>query len=149
MAPRVASALVLADAILRLFPIAAIGMFTGLPRRAAAICIAAVGGLFAAYAAATFRDIQTIERVLPQDDEYAFRPLLCRRGDLRGDLRPGSERRLSARLSSPHHPPARPVGISGRALPIATLIGVLLTLWLPSEWTNVPVLDMPSANRTR
>jgi hypothetical protein len=31
--------------------------------------------------------------------------------------------------------------LAGRALPIATLIGVLLTLWLPSEWTNVPVLD--------
>jgi hypothetical protein len=28
-----------------------------------------------------------------------------------------------------------------RALPIATLAGVLLTLWLPSPWSNVPVLN--------
>ncbi len=67
-----ASALILVAAILKLFPIAAIGMLTGLPRRAAAICISLVGGLFAVYAAATFRDIQTINRVLPQDDEYQY-----------------------------------------------------------------------------
>ena len=28
-----------------------------------------------------------------------------------------------------------------QALPIATLCGILLALWLPSPWSNVPVLD--------
>ena len=70
--PAVASALILLAAILKLFPIAAVGMLTGLPRRAAVLCTTSVVGLFTVYAAATFRDIQTIDRVLPQDDEYAY-----------------------------------------------------------------------------
>jgi pimeloyl-ACP methyl ester carboxylesterase len=32
-------------------------------------------------------------------------------------------------------------GAAARVLPIATLCGVLLTLWLPSEWDNVPVIN--------
>jgi len=47
-------------------------MFTGLARRAAALCAAAVGGVFAVYVAATYRDIQTIERVTPQLDSYSY-----------------------------------------------------------------------------
>ena len=30
---------------------------------------------------------------------------------------------------------------AGRALPIVTLSGILLALWLPSPWSNVPVLN--------
>ena len=70
--PPAASALILVAAVLKLFPIAAVGMLARLPRRAAVICVSLVVGLFAVYAAATFRDIQTIERVLPQGDEYAY-----------------------------------------------------------------------------
>jgi hypothetical protein len=70
--PQAASALILVAAILKLFPIAAIGMLTGLPRRSAAISVSLVGGLFAVYALATFHDIETIERVLPQDDNYQY-----------------------------------------------------------------------------
>jgi hypothetical protein len=70
--PPVASTLILVAAVLKLFPIAAIGMLAGLPRRTAVLCVATVGGLFAVYAAATFRDIQTIERILPQGVEYSY-----------------------------------------------------------------------------
>ena len=70
--PPVASMLILVAAVLKLFPIAAIGMLAGLPRRTAVLCVTTVGGLFAVYAAATFRDIQTIERILPQGVEYSY-----------------------------------------------------------------------------
>jgi hypothetical protein len=59
--PPTASALILFAAVLKLFPIAAVGMLARLPRRAAVICVSSVVGLFAVYAAATFRDIQTME----------------------------------------------------------------------------------------
>lgn len=188
--PPVASALILVAAILKLFPIAALGMFTGLPRRVATICITSVGGLFAVYAAATFRDIQTIDRVLPQDDQYAY-GLHVFGGWLGRIAGPGQvwdavlvvvtaaaaiafRRRLGNRLTSGR---ARDLDLfcagagiyvatfallrsadyrlvfllltipqllrwasAGRALPTVTLAGVLLTLWLPSEWTNVPIV---------
>jgi hypothetical protein len=70
--PAAASGLILLAAILKLFPIAAIGMFTGLARRAAALCVASVGAVYAVYVAATYRDLQTIERVTPQLDTYSY-----------------------------------------------------------------------------
>jgi hypothetical protein len=189
--PPVASALVLAAAILKLFPIAAIGMLAQLPRRTAAVCVASVAGLFAVYATATYRDIQTIERVLPQGDEYAyglhvFGGWLGRIGGsgrmwdvavvvltlgvafaLRRSLRSRLEIDPSRDLdlfwagagiyvatfalgrSSDYRlvfllltiPQLARWAAAGRMLPIATLGGVLLTLWLPSEWSNVPILD--------
>ena len=189
----VASALILLAAILKLFPIAAVGMFTGLPRRAAVTCITSVVGLFALYAAATFRDIQTIDRVLPQDDEYAFGLHIV--GGWLGRLAGSGHlwdaalivltavaaialrRRLGSRLAMD---PSRQLdffcagaGIyvatfalvrsadyrlvfvllaipqlvrwaaAGRGLALATLLGVMVTLWFPTEWgwTNVPLLD--------
>jgi Glycosyltransferase family 87 len=189
--PPAASALILVAAVLKLFPIAAIGMLARLPRRAAVICVASVAGLFAVYAAATFRDIQTIERVLPQGDEYAY-GLHIFGGWLGRILAPGRmwdvalvvlaiaaasalRRRLRKRLSTG---PARELDLfwagagiyvatyvlgrtsdyrlvfllltipqlarwasARQALPIATLCGILLTLWLPSPWSNVPVLN--------
>jgi hypothetical protein len=189
--PPVASALILSAAVLKLFPIAAVGMLARLPRRAAVICVSSVVGLFAVYAAATFRDIQTIERVLPQGDEYAYGlhifggwlerlvapgrmgdaalvvlaivAALAFRRRLRSYLSTGRSRELDllwagagiyvatyalgrtsdyrlvfllltvpqlARWASARH-----------ALPIVTLSGILLTLWLPSPWSNVPVLN--------
>jgi Glycosyltransferase family 87 len=189
--PAVASALILAAAVLKLFPIGAIGMLAGLPRRTAVICVASVGGLFAVYATATYRDIQTIERVLPQDDEYAYGihivggwlgrlaaptrlwdvglvvlglavALVLRRW-LRPRLTTAPTRELDlfwagagvyvvtyALVRSADYrlvfllltiPQLVRWASARRALPIATLSGVLLTLWLPSPWSNVPVVD--------
>ena len=189
--PPAASALILVAAVLKLFPIAAVGMLARLPRRAAVICVASVSGLFAVYAAATFRDIQTIERVLPQGDEYAY-GLHIFGGWLGRIVAPGRmwdvalivlaiaaaialRRRVSEHLSTA---PARELDLfwagagiyvatyvlgrtsdyrlvfllltipqlarwasARQALPIATLCGILLTLWLPSPWSNVPVLN--------
>jgi hypothetical protein len=189
--PPAASALVFCAAVLKLFPIAAVGMLAGLPRRAAVICVSSVVSLFAVYAAVTFRDIETIERVLPQGDEYAYGlhiiggwlgrlvapgrmwdgalvalaivAALTFRGKLRSAIRTGQSRELDlfwagagiyvatyalgrssdyrlvfllltvpqlARWTSARH-----------ALPIVTLLGILLTLWLPSPWSNVPGLN--------
>jgi hypothetical protein len=189
--PPVASALILVAAILKLFPIAAVGMLAQLPRRTAAICVASVGGLFAVYGVATFRDIQTIERVLPQGDEYAYGLHIFGAwlGRISGSgrvwdiavvglalalaialgrrVRQGLDTRPSRGLdllwagagiyiatfafvrSADYRlvfllltiPQLVRWGAAARVLPIATLCGVLLTLWLPSEWDNVPVIN--------
>lgn len=191
--PAVASALILLAAILKLFPIAAVGMLTGLPRRAAVLCTTSVVGLFTVYAAATFRDIQTIDRVLPQDDEYAYGLHIVGGwlGRLAGSGRVWDaalvaltavaalafRRSLGSRLAMR---PSRELdffcagaGIyvatfalvrsadyrlvflllaipqlvrwaaAGRGFALATLVGIVITLWFPTEWgwTNVPVLD--------
>ena len=70
--PPIAATLILTAGILKLYPIAAIGMLVLLPRRKALACVAAVAGLFAIYAAATLGDIRTIERVVPQDNYYSY-----------------------------------------------------------------------------
>jgi hypothetical protein len=189
--PPVASALILAAAVLKLFPIAAIGMLAGLPRRVAAVCMATVGGLFAIYAAVIFRDIQTIERVLPQSDEYAYglhifggwlgrvvgpgqvwdgalivltlSAAIALRRPLRNRLPTGQSRELDlfwagagiyvATFALGRSADYRLVFLlltipqlarwarGGRALSIATLGCVLLTLWLPSPWRNVPFVN--------
>lgn len=189
--PPVASALILVAAVLKLFPIAAIGMLARLPRREAVVSVASVGGLFGVYAAATFRDIQTIERVLPQGDEYAYglhifggwlgriashgrmwdlalillaiAIAIVLRGRVRTQLSAGPTRELDllwagagiyvATYVLGRSSDYRLVFLlltipqlviwtwSRRALPIVTLFGILLTLWLPSPWSNVPVLD--------
>ena len=189
--PPVASALILAAAVLKLFPIAAIGMLAGLPRRVAAASIAAVGGLFAVYVAATNDDIRTIERVLPQVNDYSYGINLLG-GWLDGIFGHGRawniavvvvalatavalRRALGTRLAPAA--PARELDLlwagagiyvatfalvrsydyrlvfllltipllarwaAARAvLPIATLCSLLLTLWLPRDWNNVPGL---------
>ena len=190
--PPAASALILVAAVLKLFPIAAVGMLARLPRRAAVICVGSVVGLFAVYAAATFRDIQTIERVLPQGDEYAYgvhifggwlgrllapgrvwdaalivltiAAAIALRRRLRNHLSTGPSRELDLfwagagiyvatfglgrssdyrlaflLLTIPQL--ARWASARRTLLPIATLWGILLTLWLPSPWSNVPVLN--------
>jgi hypothetical protein len=189
--PPAASALILFAAVLKLFPIAAVGMLARLPRRAAVICVSAVVGLFAVYAAATFRDIQTIERVLPQGDEWAyglhisggwlgrlvapggmwdvvlvvlaFAIAMALRGRLRRHLGTGSPRELdlfwagagiyvatfALGRSSDYRlvfllltiPQLARWASARHAIPIATLCGILLTLWLPNPWSNVPVLN--------
>jgi len=189
--PPAASALILVAAVLKLFPIAAVGMLARLPRRAAVICVGSVVGLFAVYAAATFRDIKTIERVLPQGDEYAYgvhifggwlgrllapgrmwdaalivltiAAAIALRRRLRNHLSTGPSRELdlfwagagiyvttfALGRSSDYRlvfllltiPQLARWASARRALPIATLGGVLLTLWLPSPWSNVPVLN--------
>jgi hypothetical protein len=189
--PPVASALILVAAILKLFPIAAAGMLAQLPRRTAAVCVASVGGLFAVYAVATFRDIQTIERVLPQDDEYAYglhvfgawlgriggsgrvwdiavvvlalAVAVALRPRVRRGLDTGPSRGIDllwagagiyiatfALVRSADYrlvfllltvPQLVRWAAARRPLPVATLCGVLLTLWLPSEWDNVPVVN--------
>jgi hypothetical protein len=189
--PPAASALILAAAVLKLFPIAAIGMLARLPRREATIAVASVGGVFGLYAVATFRDIQTIERVLPQGDEYAYglhifggwlgrlvasgrtwdlvliaigiAGAIALRRRLRNGLRAGSSQVLDLfwagagiyvatyvlGRSSDYRlvfllltiPQLITWASSRRAVPIVTLCGILLTLWLPSPWSNVPVLD--------
>ena len=189
--PPAASALILFAAVLKLFPIAAVGMLARLPRRAAVICVSSVVGLFAVYAAATFRDIQTIERVLPQGDEYAYGlhilggwlerlvapgrvwdaalvvlaivAGLAFRRRLRNGLITGQSRELdlfwagagiyvatyALGRSSDYRlvfllltvPQLARWALARHALPIATLCGVLLTLWLPSPWSDVPVLN--------
>ena len=189
--PPVASALILVAAVLKLFPIAAVGMLARLPRRAAVMCVASVVGLFAVYAAATYRDIQTIERVLPQGDEYAYglhifgswlgRPrragtdvgcylvilaiaaAMAFRRWLHNHLGTGPARELDLfwagagiyvatfvlGRSSDYRlvfllltiPQLARWASARRALPIITLCGILLTLWLPSPWSNVPVLN--------
>lgn len=184
-----ASALLLAAAILKLFPIAAVGMLTGLRRRTAIVCISSVGAVFAVYAAATLGDIRTIERVLPQGDEYAYglhilggwlgrivgRPRMwdvaivvvtlaaavALRRRICLDTTPSRELDLFcagagiyvatyALVRSADYrlvfllltiPQLARWAAARRALPIATLAGVLLTLWLPSPWSNVPVLS--------
>ena len=190
--PPIASALILAAAILKLFPIAALGMLTGLPRRTAAVCVSSVLAIFTLYAVATFGDIRTIDRVLPQDDEYAYGVHIT--GDWLGHLAGSgsmwdativvstivaalaSRRRLSVRLAiSPSReldffcagagvyvatfalvrsadyrlvfllltvPRLARWAAARRMLAIATLVGVLGTLWLPTEWpwANAPLL---------
>jgi hypothetical protein len=189
--PPAASALVLCAAVLKLFPIAAVGMLAGLPRRAAVICVSSVVSLFAVYAAVTFRDIETIERVLPQGDEYAYGlhiiggwlgrlvapgrmwdvalvaltivAALTFRGKLRSAIRTGQSRELDLfRAGAGIYVATYALGRSSdyrlvfllltvpqlarwasarHALPIVTLVGILLTLWLPSPWSNVPGLN--------
>ena len=189
--PPAASALILLAAVLKLFPIAAVGMLAKLPRRAAVICVSVVLGIFAVYVAATFRDIQTIERVLPQGDEYAFGlhifggwlgrlvapgrmwdaalvalaivAAIALRRTLRSQLSTGPFRELDlfwagagiyvATFALGRTSDYRLVFLlltipqlarwasARQALPIATLLGVLLALWLPSPWSNVPVLN--------
>ncbi|MGH3135101.1 MAG: hypothetical protein ACRDPV_01230 [Gaiellaceae bacterium] len=189
--PPFASALVLVAAVLKLFPIAAVGMLARLPRRAAVICVASVVGFFAVYAAATFRDIRTIERVLPQGDEYAYglhifggwlgrivapgrmwdvvvivlaiAAAIALRRRLRNHLSTGPLRELdlfwagagiyvatfALGRSSDYRlvfllltiPQLARWASARQALPIATLCGILLTLWLPSPWSNLPVLN--------
>jgi hypothetical protein len=188
--PPLAAALIFVAAVLKLFPIAAVGMLTRLPRRTAAICVATVVGLFAVYAAATLHDIRTIERVLPQGDDYAY-GLLIFGGWLGRIVAPGRmwdvvvivlaiavAIALRGRLRNLSTGPLRELdlfwagagiyvatfvlgrsveyrlvfllltipqlarwALARQALPIATLCGVLLTLWLPSPWSNVPVLN--------
>ena len=70
--PPAASALVLVAAVLKLFPIAAVGMLARLPWQQPSPAFRWSLGIFAVYATVTLRDIRTIERVLPQGDEYAF-----------------------------------------------------------------------------
>jgi hypothetical protein len=189
--PPAASALVLVAAVLKLFPIAAVGMLARLPRRAAVICVSSVVSLFAVYAAVTFRDIETIERVLPQGDEYAYGlhitggwlgrlvapgrmwdialvalaivAALTFRGKLRSAIGTGRSRELdlfwagagiyvatySLGRSSDYRlvfllltvPQLARWASARQALPIVTLFGILLTLWLPSPWSNVPGLN--------
>ena len=189
--PPLASALILVAAVLKLFPIAAVGMLARLPRRTAVICAASVAGLFAVYVAATFHDIQTIERVLPQGDEYAYglhifggwlgrlvaggqmwdaalvilaiAAAIALRRRLRNHLSTGPSRELdlfwagagiyvftfALGRSSDYRlvfllltiPQLVRWASARQALPIATLCGIFLTLWLPSPWSNVPVLD--------
>jgi hypothetical protein len=189
--PPAASALILFAAVLKLFPIAAVGMLARLPRRVAITCVSVVTGIFAIYAAVTFRDIQTIERVLPQGDEYAFGlhifggwlgrlvapgrmwdaalvalaivAALVLRRTLRSQLSTGSQRELDlfwagagvfvatfvlGRTSDYRLvfllltiPQLARWASARQALSIVTLVGVLLALWLPSPWTNVPVLN--------
>ncbi len=189
--PPAASALILLAAVLKLFPIAAVGMLARLPGRAAVICVSVVLGTFAVYAGATFRDIQTIERVLPQGDEYAFGlhisggwlgrlvgpgrmwdailvalaivAAIALRRRLRSQLGAGTPRELDlfwagagiyvATFALGRTSDYRLVFLlltipqlarwawAGRALPIVTLSGILLALWLPSPWSNVPVLN--------
>lgn len=191
--PPVASALILVAAILKLFPIAAVGVLTGLPRRVAAVCVSSVLATFTLYAVATLGDIRTIDRVLPQDDEYAYGVHIT--GDWLGHLAGSGSmwdaalvasaivaavalrRRLSTRLAMS---PSRELDLfcagagvyvatfalvrsadyrlvfllltvpqlarwarARRVLLIATLLGVLVTLWLPTEWqwANVPLVD--------
>jgi hypothetical protein len=186
-----ASALILVAAILKLFPIAAVGMLARLARRTAVVCVSLVLGLFAVYAATTFRDIQTIERVLPQGDEYAYgvhifggwigrvvhpgrmwdagfvlltiAAAIALRGRLRDRLATDQPRELDlfwagagiyvatfALVRSSDYrlvfllltiPQLVRWASARRALPITALCGVLLTLWLPSPWSNVPVLN--------
>jgi len=191
--PPVASALILVAAILKLFPIAAVGMLTGLPRRVAAVCIPAVLALFTLYAVATLGDIRAIDRVLPQDDEYAYGVHIT--GDWLGHVAGSGtvwdaalvvssivaaiafRRRLSVRLAmTPSRdldlfcagagvyvatfalvrsadyrlvfllltvPRLARLAAARRVLAIATLTGVLATLWLPTEWrwANVPLVE--------
>ena len=189
--PSVASALILVAAILKLFPIAAVGMLARLPRRAAVACVATVVGVFSVFAAVTFHDIQTIERVLPQGDEYAYglhifggwlgrlvgpgrmwdavlvvlaiAAAIALRRRLSDSLGAGSLRELDlfwagagiyvATFALGRSADYRLVFLlltipqllrwssARQVLPIATLGGVLLTLWLPSPWSNVPVLN--------
>jgi hypothetical protein len=189
--PPTASGLILVAAVLKLFPIAAVGMLARLPRRVAVTCVVVVIGIFAVYAAATFRDIQTIERVLPQGDEYAFGlhifggwlgrlvaagrmwdaalvavaigAAFALRRTLRSQLSTGSQRELDlfwagagifvatfvlGRTSDYRLvfllltiPQLARWASARQALPIATLVGVLLALWLPSPWSNVPILN--------
>ena len=191
--PPVASALILVAAMLKLFPIAAVGMLTGLSRRAAIVCVASVLTTFAIYAAATYDDIRTIDRVLPQDDEYAYGVHIT--GDWLGHVTGSGSmwdavlvastivaafafrRPLSVRLATS---PSRELDLfcagagvyvatfalvrsadyrlvfllltvpalarwaaARRVFAIATLLGVLVTLWLPTEWpwANVPLAD--------
>jgi hypothetical protein len=190
--PPIASALILFAAVLKLFPIAAIGMLARLPRRTAALCVASVGGLFAVYVAAIFSDIRTIQRVLPQGDEYAYgihivggwlgrvfapgpawdialivlvvvvalvarRPVRARLGALDPSreldlfcagagiyvatyalLRSADYRLVFLLLTVPQL--AR-WARHRHVVPITTLVGVLLTLWLPSPWSDVPVVN--------
>jgi hypothetical protein len=191
--PPVASSLILVAAILKLFPIAAVGMLTGLPRRVATVCVSSVLAIFAIYAIATYDDIRTIDRVLPQDDEYAYGVHIT--GGWLGHLTGSGSmwdavlvaativaafalgRPLSRRLATT---PARELDFfcagagvyvatfalvrsadyrlvfllltvpalarlaaARRVFAIATLLGVFLTLWLPTEWpwANLPLLD--------
>ena len=187
----VASALILVSAVLKLFPIAAVGMLARLPRRLALICVPSVVGLFAVYATATFRDIQTIERVLPQsdDDTYGMHILggwlgrlsgagrvwdtalivlaialaIAFRRTLRDQLDTGPLRELdlfwagagiyiatfALGRSSDYRlvfllltiPQLASWASARRALPISTLCGVLLTLWLLTPWTEAAFLE--------
>jgi len=187
----VASALILASAVLKLFPIAAVGMLARLPRRLALVCVSTVVGLFAVYAAATFSDIRTIERVLPQsdDDTYGMHILggwlgrvsaagrvwdvaliilaialaTAFRRTLRDRLDTGSLRELdlfwagagiyvatfALGRSSDYRlvfllltiPQLARWASARRALPIATLVGVFLTLWLLTPWTDASLLE--------
>lgn len=190
--PAVASALILAAAILKLFPIAAVGMLAQLPRRTAIACVSTVTGVFAVYAIATLDDIRTIMRVLPQGDEYGYGvhvfggwlgrlttpgrgwdvvvvlltavAAIALRGRLRrhlGAFEPSRELDLFwagagiyvatfALLRSADYrlvfllltvPLLTRWALAGRAIPALTLAGVLLTLWLPSPWSHVPVVD--------
>jgi hypothetical protein len=168
-------------------------MLTGLPRRVAAVCVSSVLALFALYAVATMGDIRAIDRVLPQDDEYAYGVHIT--GDWLGHLAGSGSmwdvvlvaatiaaalairRPLGARLAmSPSReldlfcagagvyvatfalvrsadyrlafllltvPALARWAAARRVLAVATLVGVLLTLWLPTEWpwANVPVVE--------
>ena len=186
-----ASALVLVAAILKLFPIAAVIMLAGLPRRAAVINVASVTGIFTAYAAATFDDIQTINEVLPQTDDFTYGLHIFGAwlGRLAGDGRVwdvfiialtlgaaiATRRRLRERLQVgatqelDHFRAGAGIYIAtfalgrssdyrlvfvlltipllvrwasgGQIVAIATLVGVLVTLWLPSGWEASPILD--------
>jgi Glycosyltransferase family 87 len=188
--PPIASALILAAGVLKLFPSAAIGMLARLPRWTAVVCLGAVAGIFAVYAAATFDDIRTIERVLPQGDEYAYgihifggwlgrltgsgrvwdatlivltiAVAIVLRRRLRDHLDAGPSRELDlfaagagiyvATYALGRNSDYRLVFLlltipqlvrwaaARRVLPIVALGGVLLTLWLPSPWSHVPVL---------
>jgi len=191
--PPVASALILVAAILKLFPIAAVGMLTGLPRRVAAASIGSVLAIFAVYAAGTFGDVRTIDRVLPQDDEYAYGVHIT--GDWLGHFAGAGSvwdaalvvsaivaalavrRPVSMRLAMASSreldlfcagagvyvatfalvrsadyrlvfllltvPQLARWAAARRVLAIATLGGVLVTLWFPTEWpwANVPVVE--------
>jgi hypothetical protein len=187
-----ASALILVAAILKLSPIAAVGMLTGLPRRVAAVCVSTVVAIFTLYAITTYEDIRTINRVLPQDDEYAYGVHITGNwlGHLAGTGRMWDaalvvpsivaalvlRRRVSVRLAMSSSreldffcagagiyiatfalvrsadyrlvfllltvPQLVRWAAARRMLAIATLVGVLATLWLPTEWqwANVPLL---------
>jgi hypothetical protein len=188
--PPLATALIVTAAMLKLFPIAAIGMLAQLPFRRAAACVAAAAGVFALYAGATLGDIRTIRRVVPQVDGYSYGIHLMGGwlGRIGGPGRLWDMALIAVALASAlafRHPLRARFGARANvdldlfwagagiyvatfaftrsfdyrlafllltipqlihwasarhALPIVTLAAILSALWLPSPWSNVPLL---------
>lgn len=113
-----ASALVLAAAVLKLFPIFAIAMLVRRETKRSLLAAGVVLGLFAVYVVATLDDIRAIAAVVPQTDYYSY-----------------GVRLLTERLADE---PRQQILWDGVIVVVVLLLAILGRRWFRSQFVGSP-----------